>query len=115
MNGCLSRGWYDAAAVMMRRLLEISVIEAYEHQGIAHNIKDADGNYLQLSGIVKAALAERTWTLSRNTKKSLPRLRDVLHQSAHGKAFFARKEDLERLQDGFRLTVEEFLRHADLL
>ena len=30
MNSCYSAGWFDACAVMLRRLLEISIIEAFE-------------------------------------------------------------------------------------
>ncbi len=58
MNGCFSQAWYDASAVMMRRLLEISLIEAFEAKGIAAKIKDAAGNYLQLSELISRALNE---------------------------------------------------------
>ena len=40
MNGCYSSEWYDASAVMMRRLVEIAIIEAFEKKGVAHKIKD---------------------------------------------------------------------------
>lgn len=115
MNGCYSAGWYDASSVMMRRLVEIAIIEAFEHKGNADKIKSADGNYLHLSELVQRAIAETSWTLSRNAKKGLPHLRDVGHMSAHGRHFLARKEDLERVQLGCRVVVEEFLHHAGLL
>jgi len=35
--------------------------------------------------------------------------------SAHGRYFLARKEDLEKVQQGCRIVVEEFLHHANLL
>jgi hypothetical protein len=115
MNGCFTAGWHDAAAVMMRRLIEIAIIEAFEARGLAATIKDASGNYLQLSDLVAKALAESAWTLSRNAKKALPGLRDVGHMSAHGRYFCARKDDLEGLKPGCRVVVEEFLHHAHLL
>lgn len=115
MNGCFAQGWYDACAVMMRRLIEISIIEAFEHKGIANKIKSADGNYLHLSDLVALAIAEPNLTLSRNTKKLLPQLRDVGHMSAHGRYYFARKDDMEKVQPGCRVVVEEFLHHASLL
>lgn len=115
MNGCFAQGWYDACAVMMRRLIEISIIEAFEHKGIASKIKGGDGNYLHLSDLVAAAIVEPALTLSRNTKKLLPQLRDVGHMSAHGRHYLARREDIERVQLGCRVTVEEFLHHAGLL
>jgi len=115
MNGCFSQGWYDACAVMMRRLIEASIIEAFEHKLIAQKIKGADGNYLQLTDLVARALSEPALPLSRNAKKCLPQLRDVGHMSAHGRYFLARKEDLEKVQLGCRVVIEEFLHHAELL
>jgi hypothetical protein len=115
LNGCYSQGWYDACAVMMRRLIEISIIEAFEHKAIAQKIKGGDGNYLHLTDLVARALAEPMLPLSRNAKKFLPQLRDVGHMSAHGRYFLARKEDVEKVQQGCRVVVEEFLHHANLL
>jgi len=115
MNGCFQAGWFDACAVMMRRLLEISIIEAFEAKGLAAKITSTDGNYVQLSELISIALAQTDWKLSRNTKKHLPQLRDVGHQSAHGRYYHARREDIERIQPGCRVVIEEFLHHASLL
>jgi hypothetical protein len=115
VNGAFRRGWYDACAVMMRRLLEIAIIEAFEARGLAAKIRDSSDNYLQLSDLVDRALKETTWSLSRNARKYLPQLRDVGHQSAHGRYFLARSGDLERLRAGCRVVIEEFLHHASLL
>lgn len=115
MNGCFSQGWNDASAVMMRRLLEIAIIEAFETKGIAAKIKDTNGDYLQLSDLISCALNERLWTLSRNCRKALPVLRDAGHNSAHGRYYHARREDLEALRPGCRMVIEEFLHHAGLL
>ena len=115
MNGCFASGWYDACAVMLRRLLEVTIIEAFEGNSIAHKIKDGAGNYLQLSDLVSLAVAESAWSLSRNTKKHLPHLRDVGHMSAHGRYYHARREDIERVRDEARVVIEELLYHAGLL
>jgi len=115
MNGCFSQGWYDASAVMMRRLLEIVLIEAFEAKGIASKIKDSEGNYLHLSALITAALKERKWSLSRNCKKALPLLCGAGHKSAHGRYYHATREDIEGLQPSCRIVLEEFLHHARLL
>ena len=115
MNGSFTSGWYDAAAVMMRRLVEIAIIEAFEAKGIAAKIRDADGNYLQLTALVNKALAEPMFSLSRNAKAALPALKDAGHMSAHGRYFTAKKEDVESLKQGCRIVVEECLHHAGLL
>ena len=48
MNGCYESAWYDACAVMMRRLLETVIIEAFEAKKIDGRIKNAQGEFLQV-------------------------------------------------------------------
>jgi hypothetical protein len=115
MNGCMKEGWYDACAVMMRRLIELVIIESFEHQSIETKIKDGSGNYFQLTELIDAALRETVFRLSRNAKTALPKLRNVGHRSAHGRYFTAQQSDIESVEDGVRVVVEEFLNHAGLL
>jgi hypothetical protein len=115
MNGCFGSGWYDAAAVMMRRLLETSIIEAFEAQHLDGKIKNAQGDFFQLSDLISAALAETTWNLSRNTKKALPTLRDVGHISAHARRYTAQKADILKVSQDCRIAIEEFLHLAGLI
>lgn len=105
---------FDACAVMMRRLLEIVIIEAFEKHGLKAKITDANGDYLHLSNLVSLAMSESAWNLSRNAKKYLPQVRDVGHMSAHGRYFTAQRSDIERLRQSFRIITEEFLHHAGL-
>jgi len=115
MNGCFTSGWYDAAAVMMRRLLETSIIEAFEAHHLDAKIKNAQGDFFQLSDLVGAALSEAAWNLSRNTKKALPNLRDVGHISAHSRRYTAQKPDIVKISQDCRIAIEEFLHLAGLL
>ena len=115
MNGCFSSGWYDAAAVMMRRLLETSMIEAFEAHHLDSKVKNAQGDFFQLSDLVAAALSESTWNLTRNTKKALPNLRDVGHISAHSRRYTAQKSDIMRVSQDCRIAIEEFLQLAGLI
>lgn len=115
MNGCFESGWYDACAVMMRRLLETVIIEAFEAKKLDVKIKDSQGEFFQLTALISASLSENAWNLSRNTKKALPKLRDVGHQSAHSRRFTAQKSDIEKIQPDCRVAVEEFLQLAGLV
>lgn len=115
MNGAFGQDWHDAAAVMMRRLLEIAIIEAFESKGIAGKITGQDGNYLHLSDLVHAAIGEPAFNLSRNSRKYLPQVRDVGHLSAHGRYYLARREDIEKIQQACRVVIEELLHIAGLI
>lgn len=115
MNGCYEAGWHDACAVMMRRLLEVCIIEAFEAKAAQQKIRDVNGDYFQLSALIDTLMVEPSIALSRNAKRSIPKLRDVGHQSAHGRYFSARQSDIELVQPGCRIAVEELLNHAGLL
>lgn len=58
MNGCFSQGWYDASAVMMQRILEIAIIDAFEAKGVTARIRGPNGDYLPLWDLISCALNE---------------------------------------------------------
>jgi len=59
LNGSFHQGYYNAAAVMLRRLLETLIIEAYEHLGRETEIKDGGGNYFMLSELSERVCGEK--------------------------------------------------------
>jgi hypothetical protein len=115
MNGSYQSGWCDASAVMMRRLLETVIIEAFEANHLESRIKDGGGDFFQLTDLVNTALEEPSWNLTRGTKRALPKLKDIGHQSAHSRRYNARKPELDKLAPDVRLVIEEFLHLANLL
>src|SRR5438034_2670528 len=50
-NGAYENGWYDACAVMIRRLLETLIIEAFEHGNIAGKIKNPAGEFFHMKDL----------------------------------------------------------------
>jgi hypothetical protein len=115
MNGSYSAGWYDACAVMMRRLLESAIIEAFEARKIDGKIKDGNGDFFPLTALIKASLAEKSWNLPRNVKKHIESLRDLGHTSAHNRYYLAKQPYIDELKSVYRETVEAFLHIANLL
>lgn len=109
INGCYENGWYDACAVMMRRLLETLLIETFENNGLDHKIKNTDGNFLSLEKLIDKTLAEQSWNLGRDSKKSLPRLKKIGDLSAHNRRYVAHRNDLEKIKDDFRVIVQELV------
>jgi hypothetical protein len=114
VNGCYEQGWFDACAVMMRRLLETLIIEAFEHHQIAHKIKNGNGDFVYLADLINATLAETPWNLSRNAKRALPKLKEIGDQSAHSRRFIAHRSDVERLRGPMRTVTQELLMIAGL-
>ncbi|QDU58800.1 hypothetical protein [Aeoliella mucimassa] len=114
VNGCVHYHFFDAASVMLRRLIETLLIECYEHLGIGSRIKDADGNYSMLSGIITDAVDNGGLSLGRETKKVLKELKTVGDRAAHNRRYNAVAADLERIRIGTRLVVDELIQLATL-
>lgn len=113
-NGCYSQGWYDAAAVMIRRLLETLIIEAFENHGRAAEIQNSNGDFLYLRDLITKTIECTAWNLSRNTRQALPRLKDVGDKSAHSRRFNAVRNDLDSIKADLRGVAEELLSLAGL-
>ncbi len=113
-NGCYESGWFDACAVMIRRLVETLIIECFECHKIAEKIKDSNENFFLLKDLVDSCLREITWTLGRNTKKALPSLKEVGDLSAHSRRYLATKSDIDKIRDGARVVVEELIHLSKL-
>lgn len=114
-NGCYEHHWYDACSVMIRRLVETVIIELYEAKGREAEIKNGSGEFLMLSGLVNAVLADKSWNLGREVKKSLPEIKSLGDRSAHTRRYIATKQDVEKVIAGLRVVVEELLHLAGLL
>ena len=113
INGCYECGWFDACAVMIRRLLETLIIEVFEYYKIEAKIKK-NGDYVYLRDLINITLAETSWTLGRNTKNALPKLKDIGDKSAHSRRFNAIRNDIDELKSELRTVTQELLVLANL-
>jgi len=109
-NGCYQFGLYDAASVMVRRIIETLLIECYEHLNIESKIKRPDGTYPMLSGILAGAIEQKHLTFSRDTEKALKELKKIGDRAAHNRRYAAVKADLDTIDA--RLVVDELLHLA---
>ncbi len=114
INGSYENGWYDACAVMIRRVLETLIIEAYEHHSIATSIKNAAGDFFYLRDLIDKCLQETAWNLSRNCRHAMPKLKDIGDKSAHSRRYNAHRGDIDPLLLDIRLVVQEFVYLAGL-
>lgn len=113
-NGCYENGWYDACAVMIRRLIETLIIETFEKHQLANKIKGPTGDFLYLRDLINRSLAEPAWNLSRNCKQALPKLKDIGDKSAHSRRYLAQRGDLDPLLSDIRVVIQEFVFLAGL-
>ena len=114
INGCYENGWFDACAVMMRRLVETLIIEAFEHNKIDAKIKNTNGDFFYLKDLIDKTLAETAWNLSRNTKRALPQLKGLGDLSAHNRRYLAHLGDIDKVKDALRVSTQELIYLAGL-
>lgn len=105
---------YDACSVMIRRLIEILIIEVYESHAIEYKIKDDKGEFLFLEDLINKSLSETTWNIGRNTKKCLRSSKCLGDLSAHSRRYNTNRNDLDKVIGDLRVAAEELMYLAGL-
>lgn len=113
-NGCYERQWYDACAVMVRRLVETLIIELYESKGRDTEIKNSVGDFLMLRDLVKKVVSDTSFNLCRESKRVLPLVKDCGDRSAHNRRYTATRADLDGVIPGLRVLADDLLHLAGL-
>jgi hypothetical protein len=109
INATYENTCYDACSVMIRRLIEIQIIESFENTQIEYKIKEGDGNYCPLSELINKFLTEPSFHLSRTTKRSLKDIKNIGDLSAHSRRYNTNRNDIDKLLPDLRVTIEELL------
>ncbi len=114
INSTYENASYDACAVMIRRLIETLIIEAFEHHKIADKIKTPGGDFFHLSDLITHTLNEKSWNIGRNAKQALPKLKSVGDLSAHSRRHVAHRSDIDNIMSDLRTAVQELIYLANL-
>ena len=117
LNGCYQYGFYNGAGVLLRRLIETLLIETFEQLKRGEEIRQ-DDNYFMLKDIIKRAVESSGLPLGRESrnalKSALTDAKTIGDRSAHNRYYMATQPDLDKLQSGMRLVVEELIQLGDL-
>ena len=112
-TACYESGFYDASLVMIRKLIETLIIECFEYNSISNKIKGKDGYFYYLNDLIDFLIKESKWSLSRNTIRSLPKIKKLGDLSAHNRRFSAKKPDLDNIREDLRIVLEELIHLID--
>ena len=85
------------------------IIECFEHYNLSHEIKNNGGDFLYLSDLITKTLNKSSWNLGRNSKRALPKLKNIGDQSAHSRRFNATREDIDKIIGDFRTVAQELV------
>ena len=109
LNGSYDHGWYDACAVMMRRLIETLIIEVFEKRGTARRIQTPTGDFFQLKKLIGQILVEPNLNLGRKTKQALSDVKELGDNSAHSRWYTTHRGDIDNIKTNFRVAVQELV------
>lgn len=110
INRAYDTACYNACAAMLRRLIEVLIVSAFEHHSLSEKIRK-DGDYLPFGALIGIAAAEPSLKLGRETKRTFPDLKYFGDAGAHARTILVRKQDLDRLHNPVRGAVEELARN----
>lgn len=117
LNGCFAHAYYDAAFVMLRRLFETLIIEAYDQLNRRDEIDDSGGNPFMFGKLVECAKGEnkqKGLSIGRNTKCALEEVKKLGDRSAHDRRFSACAADLTKIRVDVRAGVQDLIEVASL-
>lgn len=100
---------YDACAVMIRRLIEILIIETYDSYKVESEICDSDGNFYFLDELINRFTSASHWKIGRNSKAGLKKLKSIGDQSAHSRRYNAKRSYIDEISQELRVVTEELL------
>ena len=109
INGCYQKEWYDACAVMLRRLIEILIIETFEAHEIIDEIKTKKGYYRRLHDLIEEVTTAEKWNVDPRAAKSLSELKDLGNVAAHGRRQIVIREDIEQVRQDVRNVAQELV------
>ena len=108
INGAYDSGFFDACAVLCRRLMESLVIEVYVHDGRHHEIQQ-DGVFVSLDRLLKHIKGDRAIILGRNTPKTMDEIKRLGDTAAHDRTYITTQVDIDDLKSRFRSMIADLL------
>jgi hypothetical protein len=111
INGTYQAGFYDACALMCRRLLECMLLLALERAGKSEVTRDPDGEYLKFADIIQLASSNRHIKLPRGAGAVLGKIE---YLAGHHPTYTTRQKDIDEQRLGFRRVISQLVHLAKI-
>jgi len=110
INGAYENEWYEAAAMVLRRLVEALIIELYSRRGWMSEVQDPDTReFLLLKALIGKLNGDARLHMQRRTIEGLNKVKDLGDTAAHDFKIRIRKSDLDGIQSSVRLVLERLI------
>lgn len=98
VNVTFATGCYTACAMLLRRLTETLLVEAFVRASKEELIQNETGDWLTLEGIIAVAEKPTSLGLTRTARNALATIKKTGDLCAHDRHFIAKKQHLARQQ-----------------
>jgi hypothetical protein len=113
VNASYHRNIFDGCAMLMRRLLEVLLVETYDSLGKRSEIED-NGTLKNLSTIIGHTLANKVVNFHKDSIAVLDTFRELGNLSAHRIRYNATRVDISNVKLQYRAVIEELLYAAGI-
>ena len=114
INASYENNIADGCAVLMRRLIEISLIMVYEKLSIESEIQNPDTSFKGLEFITNNAIYSKKIALTKDCKDVLGDFRELGNFSAHKIFYNCTIPEITKVMRKYRATIEELFYKAGL-
>jgi hypothetical protein len=108
INGAYEYEFFDACAVLCRRLMESLLIEVYLSKGRHHEIQQ-NGVFVPLEKLIAHITADRSITLGRGTNKIMEDVKRAGDTAAHDRTYITQQVDIDDWKSKYRKLISELL------
>ena len=108
INGGYEYGFYDACAVLARRLMESLIIEVYISARRVHEIQ-SNGVFLGLEKLIATIRADQNVTLARDTPKTMTEIKRLGDTAAHDRVYITPQQDIDDVKAKYRKMIQDLL------
>lgn len=108
INGTYDSGFFDACAVLSRRLMETLVIETYIHHGRHHEIQQ-NGVFVSLDRLLAHIKGDKSVALGRATPKAMDDVKHLGDTAAHDRTYITTQVDVDDIKARYRKLIGELL------
>lgn len=113
INGSYERQWFEACAMVVRRVVETLLITLYDKKGWRNELTDPNGDLFGLKKIIKVVSADTRLGLDKKTLTGLTEiltdLKNLGDTAAHDFRVKMRKQDLDAVRKPLRFTCERLV------
>jgi hypothetical protein len=113
INGVFNYGFYDACAVLIRRILESLIIEVFIAKKLTSEIR-VNNSFLPLDKLIGKITNHSQIILSRNTPSTLEDIKRLGDIAAHDRNYITQLQDINEHKVEIRRVIKELLTLAGI-